>query len=161
MPVRTLSSAVALGLVSIVGTGIAHAEPLAPAQSLEAVKQEIWSKELQIYEGRSRGDLSHYLASTADNYLAWPPFNEVPKGNEGLKETGRKLEGKTLERLEMTFLDLALNGDTAIVYYKTHRTRLADGSPADQHYEVTHTWVRQAGEWKVLGGMARERPMRD
>ena len=125
-----------------------------------AVKDEIWPKELAIYEGRSRGDLSLYLASTATDYIAWPPFNEEPKGNEGLRATGASMAGKTKERLEMTFLDMALNGDTAVVYYKTHRTMLADGTPVDQHYEVTHTWIVQDGTWKVLGGMARARPER-
>ncbi|HUD28791.1 MAG TPA: DUF4440 domain-containing protein [Novosphingobium sp.] len=126
----------------------------------EAAKQAIWTKELAIYEGRGRGDLSLYLGNTAKNYVAWPPFNEVPKGNEGLRATGASLAGKTRERLEMTFLDLALNGDTAVVYYKTHRTMRADGTPADEHFEVTHTWVMQDGTWKVLGGMARARPQR-
>ncbi|MFN3817823.1 nuclear transport factor 2 family protein [Blastomonas sp.] len=164
MKTAHLSLAFTLGILGVSATGTeAHAQSGAAAVSaeFEAVREELWTKELSIYEGRSRGDLSLYLASTADNYIAWPPFNDVPKGNDGLKETGRKMAGKTQEVLKMTYLDLALNGDTAVIYYKTHRTRLADGSPADQHYEVTHTWVRQDGSWKVLGGMARERPARD
>lgn len=126
----------------------------------EAVKNELWEKELGIYEGRGRGDLSLYLSSTANNYLAWPPFYEVPRGNDGLKQTGETLEGKTQERLEMTFLDLALNGKTAVIYYKTHRTMTADGTPVDERFEVTHTWTLEKGKWKVLGGMARVRPAR-
>jgi len=126
----------------------------------QKAKDEIWPLELAIYEGRGRGDLSLYLATTADGYIAWPPFNEVPKGNDGLKATSREMAGKTQERLDMTFLDLALNGGTAVIYYKTHRTRRADGTPVDEHYEVTHTWVRKDGRWKVLGGMARARPIR-
>lgn len=140
-----------------------HAEEVAataPSDRWTEVKDEIWAKELMIYSGRSRGDLSIYLANTAEGYKAWPPFNEVPKGNDGLKATGAAMAGKTQEKLEMIFLDLALNGDNAIIYYKTHRTMLADGTPVDQRYEVTHTWVLEDGEWKVLGGMARARPAR-
>lgn len=129
-------------------------------QRWQSVKDEIWSHELSIYAGRSHGDLKPYLASTARGYLAWPPFDEVPRGNNGLKATGRAMAGKTHEKLKMTFLDMSLNGDTAVIYYKTHRTMLADGTAVDQHYEVTHTWVKQDGQWKVLGGMARARPQR-
>jgi ketosteroid isomerase-like protein len=129
-------------------------------QTFEEIRDELWSKELAIYEGRSRGDLSAYMANTASAYLAWPPFDEVPKGTAGLQETSRRLAGTTSERLEMTFLDMALSGDTAVIYYKTHRTRLADGTPVDQHYEVTHTWIREDRQWKVVGGMARIRPER-
>ncbi|WP_232491462.1 nuclear transport factor 2 family protein [Novosphingobium kaempferiae] len=152
-----LAMALALGAASAVSAADA---PAAHDARWEAAKAAIWTKELAIYEGRGRGDLSLYLGNTATNYVAWPPFNEVPKGNEGLRATGAAMKGKTKERLEMTFLDLALNGDTAVVYYKTHRTMKADGSLADEHFEVTHTWVMQDGTWKVLGGMARARPQR-
>ena len=149
-----------LTLVATFGlTLTANAQSVKDAQ-WHAVKDVLWEKELGIYEGRGRGDLTLYLSSTANNYVAWPPFNEVPKGNDGLKETGASLQGKTKERLKMTFLDLALNGDNAVIYYKTHRSMRADGTPADEHFEVTHTWVKQDGEWKVLGGMARVRPER-
>lgn len=148
-------------LLALLTAGTAQAAE-APSHDAHwaAVQKELWAKELAIYEGRSRGDLSLYLANTAKNYIAWPPFNEVPKGDDGLKATGASMAGKTKEHLEMTFLDLALNGDTAVVYYKTHRSMLADGTPVDQNYEVTHTWIRQDGAWKVLGGMARARPPR-
>ena len=154
----------ALGIVTALAlsAGAASAADTPPAHDArwEAEKQAIWAKELAIYEGRSRGDLSLYLANTATHYVAWPPFNEVPKGNEGLRATGAAMAGKTKEHLEMTFLDLALNGQTAVIYYKTHRTMRADGTPADEYFEVTHTWVMQDGTWKVLGGMARARPVR-
>lgn len=166
MMTRFSSLALAIGSLAVsgmapIGDARAQSVPAAATERFEAVQKELWAKELAIYEGRSRGDLSLYLASIADNYIAWPPFNDVPKGEDGLKDTGRKMQGKTQEVLKMTYLDLALNGDTAVIYYKTHRTRMADGKPADQHYEVTHTWVRQNGTWKVLGGMARQRPVRD
>lgn len=157
-----MKTVLGIALMSAIGlaTPAAAEAPSAHDAHWEAVKQAIWTKELAIYEGRGRGDLSLYLANTADNYIAWPPFNEVPKGNDGLRATGASLAGKTKERLEMTFLDLALNGDTAVVYYKTHRTMRADGTPADERFEVTHTWIMQDGTWKVLGGMARARPER-
>lgn len=131
------------------------ATPVGPA---DAAKAEIWTKEQAIYASRGSGNVDAYLGSLATGYLAWPPFNEVPKGAEGLRETGRKLAGKTHEKLEMKLVDFTLNGTTAVIYYQTHRTMLADGTPVDQYYDSTHTWVRENGQWKVLGGMARARP---
>ncbi|WP_159982009.1 MULTISPECIES: nuclear transport factor 2 family protein [unclassified Novosphingobium] len=152
----SITLAFALGTAAAAGANA----PAGHDARWEAAREAIWAKELAIYEGRGRGDLSLYLGNTATNYVAWPPFNEVPKGNDGLRATGAQLAGKTKEHLEMTFLDLALNGDTAVVYYKTHRTMRADGTPSDERFEVTHTWVMQDGTWKVLGGMARARPDR-
>lgn len=150
-----------LALASLLLAGATAPLRAVQRPSWEEARDAIWAKELQIYEGRSRGDLAPYLANTAQGYKAWPPYNPVPKGNEGLHETGQRLSGKTRETLEMAFLDLVLHGDFAIIYYTTHRTRLADGTPVDEHFEVTHSWVREDGEWKVLGGMARARPARD
>lgn len=137
------------------------AAPARGSAAWNAARDAIWAKELAIYAGRSHGDLTAYQANTARNYLAWPPFNAVPQGNDGLQATGRKLAGQTREKLEMVFVDLALNGTTAVVYYSTHRTMRADGTPSDERFEVTHTWVREGGAWKVIGGMARARPARD
>jgi ketosteroid isomerase-like protein len=149
------------GWLTVSGSAATAGVPIVHhAESWEEAKKAIWGRELAIYDGRSRGDLSLYLASIAAGYVAWPPFNEVPKGEDGLRATGKQMAGKTRERIAMTFLDLALNGDTAVVYYKTHRTFRADGTPVDEHYEVTHTWIMQDGTWKVLGGMARARPSR-
>ena len=153
----------ALGIMALAGgCAVSGASgDRANAQSYEQIRDELWAKEQAIYAGRSRGDLTAYLSNLSTGYMAWPPFDEVPKGTDGLQATSRRLAGTGSEKLEMTYLDLAVNGDTAIIYYKTHRTMLPDGSPVDQHYEVTHTWVREQGEWKVMGGMARMRPDRE
>ncbi len=60
----------------------------------------------------------------------------------------------------MEFVDLAFHGDTAVIFYKTHRTQRFDGTPVDESFETTHTWVREDGQWRVLGGMARLEPKR-
>jgi hypothetical protein len=126
----------------------------------DRVRAEIWEKELAVYAGRGEGDLQPYLESLASDYKAWPPFRTVPAGADGLRDLAVRMRGQDQEELEMTFLDFSLNGSTASIYYKTHRTRSADGSPADDHYEVIHVWVREGGTWRVFAGMARDRPER-
>lgn len=126
----------------------------------EQVRQEIWARELAVYAGRGNGDLQPYIDALAADYQAWPPFRDVPAGAEGLQELAVRMRGKDQEELEMTFVDFSLNGDTAAIYYKTHRTRTAEGAPADDFYEVIHVWVREAGQWRVFAGMARDKPVR-
>ena len=126
----------------------------------EEVRQEIWARELAVYAGRGNGDLQPYIDALAADYQAWPPFREAPAGAEGLQELAVRMRGKDQEELEMSFVDFSLNGDTAAIYYKTHRTRTADGDPADDFYEVIHVWVREAGQWRVFAGMARDTPIR-
>lgn len=149
----------ALAIVAaLLPPGIAMAQD-AP-QSKAAAQAEIWAKERQIYAARGKGDIGVYLANTATDYLAWPPLRATPEGRSGLDKTGRELTGKNQEVLAMHLTGFALNGSTAVIYYDTHRTRRADGTPADDRFEVTHTWVREGGTWKVFGGMARATPAR-
>lgn len=150
-----------LALSVIAAPSVACAAPATPSEAeTAAIREEIWTKERAIYTARGRGDIGVYLANTASGYLAWPPLRAQPEGNEGLNKTGRELKGKNQEVLAMHLTGFAVNGDTAVIYYDTHRTRRSDGTPADERFEVTHTWVREDGTWKVFGGMARATPVR-
>lgn len=152
--VRT--AAIVLGL-ALLGTPALAAEPV---QTKEQAQAEIWAKELSIYRERGRGNLGPYISNVAKDYLAWPPFAAVPTGVEALEQNQKKMATENKELLKMEFVSFAMNGDAAIIYYKTHRTRLPNGQPADERFEVTHSWVHQDGEWKVFGGMARAQPAR-
>ena len=145
-----------LAAVLIWTAATAQARPETPAEA--KARTEIWGKEQAIYRARGKGDLQPYIDSVARNYLAWPPFSPVPYGVGALQQSQPKMAVENKELLEMEFVSFALNGDAAIIYYKTHRTRLPNGSPADERFEVTHSWVREGGQWKVYGGMARAQP---
>ncbi len=138
----------------------ATAAPVEEAQTKEQAQAEIWAKEQSIYRARGQGNLKAYIDNVADDYLAWPPFSAVPTGVGALQQAQPKMAIENKEVLKMTFVSFARNGDAAIIYYRTHRTRLPNGSPADERFEVTHSWVRQGGQWKVYGGMARAQPDR-
>lgn len=131
-----------------------HGQTKAQAQA------EIWTKEQMIYRERGRGNLSAYIDNVANDYLAWPPFSAIPTGVDALKRSQTKMAVENNEVLAMEFVSFAMNGNAAVIYYNTHRTRLPNGTPIDERFEVTHSWVHQDGQWKVFGGMARAKPQR-
>jgi len=135
----------------------AHAQS---AQTKTDAQAEIWTKEQSIYRERGKGNLGPYIDNVATDYLAWPPFSATPTGVGDLRRTQPKMAIENHEELKMEFVAFAMNGNAAVIYYKTHRTRLPNGTPADERFEVTHSWVRQDGSWKVYGGMARAQPTR-
>jgi len=120
-----------------------------------AARDEIWSKEQAIFEGRSRGDLGVYVGFTAGDYMGWPPGSPDPLGVEQLRERAEQMRGKDREEIAMKFGDITFSGNTAVIYYSTHKTRLPDGEPVDQTADIAHVWVREAGEWKLLGALGR------
>jgi hypothetical protein len=126
--------------------------------SIDQVKSEIWSKEQAIYAGRGRGDMGPYIENTAPHYMAWPPQMDRPVAAGNLRQTANVTAAK--EKLTMELVDFTLDNDAAIIYYRTHRTARPDGTETDEFFETTHTWVRESGAWKLLGGMARLQPER-
>lgn len=133
---------------------------VAPAMSKADAQAAIWAKEQAIYAARGRGDMQPYKASIARDYAAWPPFRDTPAGPQNLDTLQQTLRTDNQELLTMDLVGFVMNGDTAVIYYRTHRTRLPNGAKADEHFEVTHSWVLQDGTWKVMGGMARATPQR-
>ncbi len=157
IPLRILFSILAVAFA--VG-GCQTPDATEPDNLADIARDEIWAKELAIYEARGEGDISVYVSNTADGFSAWPPFTDAPYGRETLEKNGGGTNGGNQEELSMELVSFTLNGDSAIIYYQTHMTRSADGTPVDYRYEVTHTWMNDDGDWKVLGGMARATPDR-
>lgn len=129
-------------------------------QTAAQIQSIIWGKEQSIYAARGRGDMGPYKASLAHEYAAWPPTTALPMGPQNLT---MKLAGSDVtnqEVLTMKFVRIVINGDAAVIYYSTHRTRMASGAPVDERFEVTHSWVYQDNAWRIMGGMARATPAR-
>lgn len=130
------------------------AEP-APADGADAVRDALWQKEVAIYEGRSRGDLSYYVGNASPAFLAWTSGTKEPFRKDALEAGMATMKGRGQEAITTRFLDFSLSGDTAILYYRNHRTRLPDGTAVDQTYDNIHVWQWADGVWKVLASMSR------
>ncbi len=120
----------------------------------------LWARELEIYAARGRGDLGRYEAEITASYLAWPPQHARPIDAVAFARDVRNFAGNGDELLTMTLTGFSADDDAAIIYYATHRTRLPNGQPADEHFEIVHVWLRRDGDWRLFGGMARAAPRR-
>ncbi|MBM3512427.1 MAG: nuclear transport factor 2 family protein [Alphaproteobacteria bacterium] len=127
----------------------------AHAEDVEALKARIWAKEQMIYAGRARGDLGPYIANASPNYAAFSPKGPAAHGTAGLERLQQALGGKSDEKLTMELKDFTTEGDTAVIYYVTHRTQRPDGTAVDEHYENIHVWVRAGDDWRLIATMPR------
>jgi hypothetical protein len=127
----------------------------------EAIKTLIWEREMAIFEGRSAGDISNYLNATSSVYLGWPPGFDEPLPLGDFKAGAGMAVGLNGEVTNVSKMGFTLNGNTALTYFKTHRTRLGEGMAepqdrdVDQWYENIHVWTLETGDWRLIGGMAR------
>lgn len=141
--------------------GIVSAEETSPLAGKDAIEALIWEREMAIFEGRSAGDISNYLNATSDFYLGWPPGFAEPLPLGDFKAGADLAKGLRGEVTDVTRMGFTLNGNTALTYFLTHRTRLGeafaepDARDVDQWYENIHVWTLENGEWRLIGGMAR------
>lgn len=147
-------------LALLIAAPVIAAPPSDTAQSPEAkaAQSMIWAKELAIYAGRAKGDLTPYTSNASPDYLGWPPTAKHPMDNSQLKADGRKMAGENHEKITTEFEGFTLHGNTAVIYYLNHRTMKPDGAPVDESFENIHVWVRDGADWKVLGAMSRHQP---
>jgi len=156
MRARILGSvAGVLAMTMVSGAAVAQS-----AADKEAAKNAIWAKEQAIYQGRASGALKFYVDNASPNYLGWPPGPAKPVALPGLRQDSQRMEGLNKEKLAMNFVDFTLHGDTGIIYYMNHRTSMPDGRAVDEKWETIHVWVRDNGDWKIVGAMARQEPKR-
>jgi hypothetical protein len=146
--------------VSFIAIGLAWGSACLAQSEAEvtAARDAIWAKELAIYKARGEGNLDVYLNSASQRYKGWPPGVKVPGDLSYLRGAADTMRGHNQERLTMELADFTLSGDTAVIYYHTHRTVMPQGEPTDQRYAICHVWTREQGEWKLIGALGRLKP---
>ena len=123
-------------------------------EEITKIKDQIWAKELLIYAGRAKGDVSYYRNNASPDFLAWTYGTPKPFRIDNFDRKGQPpMQDK--EKIENVFKDFSLHGDTAIIYYVNHRTMMSDGTPVDQSFDNIHVWTRDGKDWKVLASMSR------
>lgn len=126
------------------------------AQDLDA----IWALEQSIYSGGSGGaNLARYLDSMDPEYAGWPPQVDQPLGYSHMAEAAAAAKGRGGVELSMSrnLVRVHRDGDVALAFYTTHRTRRA-GAAVDESFETLHVWIKKEGSWKLFGAMVRETP---
>ena len=121
----------------------------------DRILEHIWQKEMAIYQGRANADLSYYLSNTSDNFLAWTAGTPKPYNKQEFSEKQKAISGNNKEIITTKFDGFTLSGNTAVIYYTNHRTRLPDGKIVDQKYDNIHVWINEDCSWNVFASMSR------
>lgn len=137
-------------------TPVAQAEETDPETI--AARDAIWAKEKAIYAARGDGNLQVYADSISDAYVGWPPGLEEPGDSSYLRNAAANMatmENVDNEELTMKLTGFTRSGDTAVIYYSTHRTVLPTGEPVDQRFHIIHVWTLEEGDWRLVGALGR------
>lgn len=137
------------------------APPLPAATPAEQALEQIWAIEARIYEGRASGTMQPYVEAASRNMLTFP-FNAANPQDYAafVASAGRFTGDKERNRVFLKGFYLS-GGDTAVIFYRAHRTVRPDGSQVDEYWDTTHIYAREEGGWKMLSSFNRASDSKD
>lgn len=122
------------------------------------VEKEIWALE-QTYLANHR-DANHQqiIPMWHDQFLGWPDDEAKPAD---IKAVTLRLRRRYPEPASWTFTiepgGIRVIGNVAINFYTVHFFTKDDaGQEQKRSRRVTHTWIKDGSQWKILGGMSKQ-----
>lgn len=120
--------------------------------SVGEVEKEVWVLEKAYISAFMDARHEDIISMLHQDFLGWPLSRERP-GEKGdvpgfLQENySKRLEGS----VEIDRAGIRVSGDTVITHYLLITTG-KDGQV--QAIRMTHTWIKEGADWKILGGMS-------
>ena len=142
----------ACGLSLCTGLFLLPATPAA-AQELTELQAEVWRMEETYWERLRSRDIERYMELWHPDYVGWPRSNAVPIGTTEIRALIERSRLRP-ERYDLTPRAIRLFADVAIVHYTYRYARLEEGEEAESSGRITHTWQRDGGVWRIIGGMS-------
>ena len=149
-------TAAALVILALV-FGVFSSSPATGAEcGRNTMEEEIWKLEEAYFTNLYRADYEGVLALVHPQFLGWPGKLPKPIGREESAQFMKKLIPRpTPCTIRIERAGLQRSGDAALTQYTLHvNCPEASGTSRTQSSRITHTWVRQEGQWKLLGGMS-------
>jgi ketosteroid isomerase-like protein len=149
-------TAVALAVLALV-FGLFSLSPAMDAEMRgNTPEEEIWKLEEAYFTNLYRANYGGILALVHPQFLGWPANLPKPIGPEESAEFMKRLIPQpTPCTIRIERAGLRQSGDTVLTQYVLHvDCPEASGTVRTQSSRITHTWTRQKGQWKLLGGMS-------
>lgn len=115
-------------------------------------ESQIWALEQAYWESNRDAKHEQIIATWHDKFLGWPDGEPRPiDKKEGIRYVRENYAEPASYAFEIEPAGIRFLGNVAVNYYVAH-LKWKDGRKRSMR--ITHTWVREEGRWKVLGGMS-------
>ena len=126
------------------------------AQGLQDIENQIWALEEAYISSYKSAEHTNILALLHDQFLGWPDPEERPTTK---KKVAGFLQDKYPTPADWDFVidqaGIQIHGNVAITQYVLVLTgKDEEGTIKIKTTRITHTWVKEGSEWKILGGMS-------
>jgi uncharacterized protein Usg len=132
-----------------------------PVQTSEN-EQTLWNLEHEYWRHVQDNELPAYLGLRHHkDFLGWPSFSAAPARTDHITDwiTAQTSQGFVFKAVELKPAAIQITGDIAMAYYwVTYEWLDKDGKGAAHTIRVTHTWLKDGKDWRILGGMSMLEP---
>ena len=125
----------------------------------DTIEEKLWHLEEAYFANLYKANYDGVLAIVHDKFLGWPSSADKPLDKEGSSAFMRKLIPSpspcnfSIEREGLRLLD-----NFAITQYIIHVScKGKDGKSKETSSRITHTWIKEGKDWKLLGGMSYDK----
>lgn len=129
---------------------------LPATQSRSQDEQTIWTLEESYFAHYAKGETEALEGLWHADFTGWPSKSPEPVKKSGASQSVRDfLATAQIVSFDLRPMAIAIRGDVAITHYFLDlRLEDPDGRIVESSVRITHTWLREDGKWKVLGGMS-------
>jgi hypothetical protein len=123
------------------------------------VEKEIWANEEAYFTHLYQANYEGVLALVHRQFLGWPGGLDQPIDYEESARFMKQLMPKpTSCKIRIERAGIQVSGNLALTQYTLHADcGDAPGAKKIKPSRITHTWVKEGGRWKLLGGMSYDR----
>jgi ketosteroid isomerase-like protein len=131
-------------------------EPTRGNQSAD--EQTIWQLESAYFAHFAKGNVAALGNLWHPDFVGWPAQSSDPVYQDEARRTVMELlSGPRIVSVGIRAKTIVLRGDVAVTHYFVDMDQdTAEGETSRATFRVTHTWIREGGTWRVIGGMSAE-----
>lgn len=150
-------TAVVLRVIAYLLAGVLLISSYGKVEAQTAEEQTLWNLEHSYWHYVEANDLQKYLGQWHKDFLGWPSVSAAPVHKDHITDwiTSQTSKGLIFKPGEFKPAAIHVTGDVAVTYYwMTYKWANKDGNGETRATRVTHTWLRDGKDWRIIGGMS-------
>ena len=131
------------------------------ATDTAADEQRLRERERAYWQYVEKNDLVAYADLWHKDFLGWPSVSSAPVRKDHITEwiTSQTSKGLTFKAGEFKPAALQVTKDVAFACYWITFSWLDKEGKGEAHtLRITHAWLREAKDWRIIGGMSMPEP---
>jgi len=128
---------------------------------ISADEQALWALERAYWQYVEKNDLAAYSNLWHKTFLGWPSVSSAPVRKDHITDwiTSQTSKGLAFKAEELKPAGIQVTGDVAFAcYWITFRWVGQDGKGEPHTLRITHAWLRDGKDWRIIGGMSMPEP---